>query len=93
MELSTKIDLIDINYDCIFETEYQQSRKYNKLKDKYAKLQINHISNIYEIKNLQKQIKQMEKQNNKLENQLKEIEDTQKVLQTTIAQLLHKIMM
>jgi len=91
MELSTKIDIIDINYDCIFETDQQQSRKYNILKDKYAKLQMNHISNIYIINNLQKQNKQLEKQNNKLENQVKELQETQKVLQTTIAQLLHKM--
>lgn len=86
MKRSIKIDLNDINYDCIFETDQQQSRKYNMLKDKYAKLQMNHISNTYIINNLQKQNKQLEKQ-------LKELQDNQEVLERTIAQLLHRLMM
>ena len=56
------------------------------MKEQYNKLEIQNISNLLMITKLQKE-------NQYLENQLKQVENTQKVLQTTIAQLLHKIMM
>jgi len=80
------LELISINYDTVFETPYDSNMKYQILKKKYNKLEIQNISNLLMITKLQKE-------NQYLENQLNKLENTQKVLQTTIAQLLHKIMM
>ena len=85
-EGSDLLELISINYDTVFETPYDLHKRYYLLKEKYNKLEIQNISNLLMITKLQKE-------NQYLQTQLNQVEKTQNVLQQTIGQLLHKIMM